>query len=134
MRRLAIPAFLLLALAASCKKEEKAAPAPAAPAPAAAAADGTARRVDIKVDKEGYHPDAIPARPGEKLILSFTRTEDVECIDRVVVGGATVALPVGKPVDVPVEAPASGELAFACGMDMVHGRVTTSAPAPATSP
>jgi len=37
--------------------------------------------------------------------------------------GKLIDLPKGAPVDVPVTVPASGELGFACGMDMFRGKV-----------
>jgi plastocyanin domain-containing protein len=118
MRSLAI----VLAFVA-CKKDE--APAPkVAPTPAAAVApskDG-ARRVEIEVNKEGYQPDKIPGKPGEKLDLVFTRTFEADCISQVKTpDGKLVDLPMKKPVEVAVTVPQTGELGFACGMDMFHG-------------
>jgi plastocyanin domain-containing protein len=116
---------LVLALVA-CKKEEAAKPAPApAPAPAVAPATATAggaRRVPIEVNKEGYTPDKIPGKPGEKLDLVFTRTFEADCISQVKApDGKLVDLPMNKPIEVAVTVPQTGELGFACGMDMFHG-------------
>jgi len=114
---------LLVAALVACKKEEAPPPPKPAPAPAVAApaTDGT-RKVAIEVNKEGYQPDKIPGKPGEKLDLVFTRTFDAECIAQVKTpDGQLVALPMNKPVDVAVTVPQTGELGFACGMDMFHG-------------
>jgi plastocyanin domain-containing protein len=112
-----------LALGA-CKKSENAAPpAPttATPTTGTVGADGV-RRVEITASEKGYVPDRIEGKPGEKLVLVFTRTIDGECLEKVkVAGGAEIELPKGKPTDVPVEVPASGEVKFACGMDMFTG-------------
>jgi len=112
---------LALALAvAGCKKDGggEAKPAPSAPA---VAADGT-RVVPIEAGKDGYQPDKIPGKPGEKLKLVFTRTVESECLAQVkVAGGAPTDLPMGKPVEIAVTVPASGQLTFACGMDMFTG-------------
>lgn len=119
--RISLVLAVALALVA-CKKDgggeaAKAAP-PAAPA---VAADGT-RVVPIEAGKDGYAPDKIPGKPGEKLKLVFTRTVDSECLSQVkVAGGAAVALPMGKPVEVVVTVPSTGQLTFACGMDMFTG-------------
>jgi plastocyanin domain-containing protein len=113
---------LAVALAvAGCKKDAggEAKPAPAS-APAVAA-DGT-RIVPIEAGKDGYAPDKIPGKPGEKLKLVFTRTVDSECLAQVkVAGGAAVELPMGKPVEIAVTVPSTGQLTFACGMDMFTG-------------
>lgn len=120
---------LTLALVAGCKKAD--APA-AAQKPAAViapvttgtvGADGV-RRVEIQASKDGYAPDHIAGKPGEKLDLVFTRTDDTECIAQVKTpDGKLVALPKGKPVEVAVTVPQTGEVGFACGMDMFHGVV-----------
>jgi len=117
---------LSLVLAFGCKKAEKKetpAPAPAAAPAAAPSADGT-RHVAVAVNDKGYTPDKIPGKPGEKLTLTFTRTVDAECISKLKApDGNMVDLPMNKPVDVAVTVPASGELGFACGMDMFHGTI-----------
>jgi membrane fusion protein, copper/silver efflux system len=84
-----------------------------------------ARSVSIEVTGE-YTPDVVPAAPGEKLKLVFTRTRDVRCTREVVFPtlGISKELPVGKPVAIEVTAPASGDLPFQCGMEMVTGAVT----------
>ena len=114
--------LVLVAALVACKKEEAAKPAPA-PAPAVAApAVGGARKVPIEVNKEGYQPDTIPAKPGEKLDLVFTRTFEADCISQVKTpDGQLVDLPMNKPVEVAVTVPQTGKLGFACGMDMFHG-------------
>ena len=118
--------MLALALTVACKKDEKKTEAPA-PTPAAqtqaAPADGM-RRVAINVDDKGYTPDRIPGKPGEKVVLVFTRTFDAECISNLKApDGKMVPLPMNKPVEVNVTVPQSGEVGFACGMDMFHGVV-----------
>jgi Cupredoxin-like domain len=87
------------------------------------AAPGQARRIDIRVDDQGYHPPSAPARTGEKLILVFTRHSDSECVREVIVDGKTTELPLKRPVEIPVTMPASGDLVFTCGMKMFEGRV-----------
>ena len=121
---------VVLALVSCSKDSSEAAPAKAAPkSPPPAAAPATpakdaARRIDIKVDGDGYTPAKIVGKPEEKLVLVFTRTVDAECISKVKTpDGKLVDLPMNKPVDVPVTVPKSGELGFACAMDMFHGTI-----------
>jgi plastocyanin domain-containing protein len=109
-----------------CKKDEKAAPKAAATAPVTAGtvqADGV-RRIDVEAGKEGYVPAKIAGKPGEKLVLVFKRTADSECIAQLKApDGKMVDLPLNKPVEVAVTVPQTGEVGFACGMDMFHGVV-----------
>ncbi|HEU0032374.1 MAG TPA: cupredoxin domain-containing protein [Kofleriaceae bacterium] len=95
--------------------------------PAATATTGTVgpdgvRTIKIEANKDGYVPDRIAGKPGEKLDLQFTRTIDSECLAQLKTpDGKLVDLPLNKPVDVAVTVPADGEVKFACGMDMFHG-------------
>jgi plastocyanin domain-containing protein len=121
---------LVLGISGCSKKQEDAPaakPAPSAPAaPAvggggAVSADGS-RKVPIEVVKDGYAPDRIPGKPGEKLTLVFTRRVDGHCYEELKMpGGKLVALPKDKPVEIPVTVPQEGEVRFACGMDMLSG-------------
>jgi plastocyanin domain-containing protein len=87
------------------------------------AADGI-RAIPIQVKKDGYHPEKLSVKPGEKVKLAFTRVEDTECGAQVkVADGKVLDLPLGKTVEVDVTAPANGEVKFMCGMDMMTGVV-----------
>ena len=110
----------------ACKKEAKVEPAPPTPTPITAGAAGTdgIRRVAVEAGKEGYRPERIGGKPGEKLVLVFTRVVDSTCIAQLKTpDGTLIDLPKGTPVEVAVTVPASGEVGFACGMDMFHGAV-----------
>jgi plastocyanin domain-containing protein len=139
-----IPRILMIvaaaALALGCgkgddKKAAKTKPTPAAankppaaqgkPAPTAPAAG---RRVAIEVTNSSYVPAEIEAKAGEALTLVFTRTGEGKCGEFVKVGGSAdkTELPLSKPVEIAVKAPASGELGFACGMDMMKGKIVVA--------
>ena len=123
--KLVLIPMLVLALAACDKKASKTQVAPP-PAPSVAA-DGT-RSISIQVRKAGYVPDKIAVKPGEKFRLVFTRVEDTQCGAQVqVADGKLLDLPMNTPVEVVMTAPASGEVRFACGMDMMTGVVIVDA-------
>jgi plastocyanin domain-containing protein len=126
MLRAAVLSLSLVVSIAGCKKGEadaKKAPPPIAVAPMPVHADGVVR-VAITADTNGYKPDKIPGKPGEKLILVFTRTADSTCISQLVTPDKkTIDLPLNTPVEVAVTVPQTGEVGFACGMDMFHGTV-----------
>jgi plastocyanin domain-containing protein len=109
-----------------CKKDEPAAPKPNVTAPVTTGtvqADGV-RRVEVEAGKDGYVPAKIAGKPGEKLMLVFKRTVEGECIAQLKApDGKLVDLPMNQPVEVAVTVPQTGEVGFACGMDMFHGVV-----------
>ena len=117
--------FLVMFVAAlSCKKEDaNAKPKAAKEAPVTAGkVDNGVRRVEIEAGKDGYSPERIAGKPGEKLVLVFKRTVEGECLSQLKTpDGKVVDLPMNKTVEVPLTVPASGEVAFACGMDMFKG-------------
>ena len=116
-----IRAALLALIVVGCKKEPEP-PKPAVAAPTAQVTKDGVRRIDVEAGQDGYVPARIPGKPGEKLMLVFTRTIDADCLAQLKTpDGKLVDLPKGKPVEVAVTVPQSGELAFACGMDMFHG-------------
>jgi plastocyanin domain-containing protein len=128
MTRLSIAIALGLALAA-CKKDAKVEPAVPTPVTAGTIGAEGVRRVAVDAGKDGYRPERIGGKPGEKLVLVFTRTYDAACIAQLKApDGRLVDLPRGTPVEVPVTVPATGEVGFACGMDMFHGAVVAATP------
>ena len=70
---------------------------------------------------------AASAKSGEKLELVFRRRTKSECGAQVkVADGPVTDLPIDQPVKIAVTAPPSGQLAFACGMDMMTGVVVVN--------
>ena len=120
---------------AEAPAEKTASPGKAEAAESAESADGKAAaqtvtvadgaRVEIDVDATGYHPAQIQAPAGAKLTLAFTRSTEAGCGQKLVIAAMEVEreLPLGEAVDIEVQVPASGELGFACGMDMYRGKV-----------
>jgi plastocyanin domain-containing protein len=107
--------LLALVVLAACKNSP---PAP----PKAASGSGV---VDVAVTDRGFEPDRVEAAPGQPVTLRITRTVAETCADAVQVQGDPVRhlLPFGKAVEVRVTAPPSGELAFACPMNMIRGTI-----------
>jgi len=105
-----------------------AAPATAALPTAAALPTKGARRVPIEVRKTGYVPNTLAADAKEEIVLVFKRVEDTACGRFIKVIGTDLEaeLPMNQPVEIPVTMPDSGEIVFACGMDMMHGVVTVN--------
>jgi plastocyanin domain-containing protein len=107
---------LIILLCAACQKSGNSPPAAQA---------GSPKIVAITVTEKGFEPDHVDAAPSQPLVLRFTRKVDPTCADAVEVQGDPVRhmLPLNSPVDVKVTVPKSGELAFACPMDMYKGAI-----------
>jgi plastocyanin domain-containing protein len=109
---------------ASCKKEARVEPARPTSITAGTVGPDGVRRIAIEANAEGYQPSRIGGKPGEKLTLVFTRTVDAACLAQLKTpDGKLVDLPKGQAVEIAVTVPATGEVGFACGMDMFHGAV-----------
>jgi Cu+-exporting ATPase len=110
----------LLTLSASLALAACKPPAPAATA--ARTADGLPLK-EIAVTEHGFDPNRVDVDAGRPVVLRFTRKTPDTCGEAVKIAGDPVThmLPVNRPVDVKVTAPKAGELAFACGMEMMHG-------------
>jgi len=85
---------------------------------------GGVQEVEVTV-KGGYSPDRIRVRQGVPLRLVFNRQESGDCTARVVFPdfGVNRALPAFGQATVELVPETPGEFAFACGMNMIHGRL-----------
>jgi plastocyanin domain-containing protein len=113
-------AVLLVIAAVACGKKSDDAAAPPTPV-VRAGADGI-RHVAVRATKDGYLPPRIAGKPNEKLVLEVTREQAGDCLEHVVMPDKRdIVLPLNKMVEIPVTVPGSGEVTFACGMDMFKG-------------
>ncbi len=123
MRSLVLVLSFVSLVSCTKGKEDESKKAAPPPATATVGSDGV-HRVAIEANKDGYNPAKVTGKPGEKLVLVFTRTFDADCIKQLKApDGKMVDLPMNQPVEVPVTVPQTGEVGFACGMDMFHGVV-----------
>lgn len=120
--------LLLVAALGGCAKTppaEQAETAVTGEAPAPAPAAGEARVVQVTVDGQGFHPDRIAAKAGEPVTLAITRTTDETCGTEIVMPAMSIErkLPLNEKVEITVTPQEKGEIAFACGMDMLKGTI-----------
>jgi len=90
---------------------------------AAALTDGV-QRIDVTV-KGGYSPDVIRVTAGTPLRLTFDRQESGDCTSRVVFPDFQLSqsLPAFEKTVMEFTPDEAGEFGFACGMNMIHGRL-----------
>jgi plastocyanin domain-containing protein len=120
MKQLSVMTGIALCLLSiACNKSAK----PESDEPAASSPAG--QPIPIKVDAAGYHPSTVQAPPSKPVRLLFTRTSDDGCGQQLVFPALNIRkdLPLNKPVPVDFDMPASGSVAFTCGMDMYRGSV-----------
>lgn len=94
----------------------------------AAAGAGGLQQIDITV-KGGYTPDRIVVRPDRPTRLNFYRDETSSCSEQVIFGdfGIVKDLPAYKTTSVDIPPARPGEYGFACGMNMLHGKLIVAA-------
>jgi plastocyanin domain-containing protein len=122
MKRLMLCAALVAAAGCSKSNATPSSGGSASAAPAAPSKPGDPRKVSIEAGSKGFVPDTIEGKPGEKLVLVFTRTIDGDCMSQVKFEGQKpIELPKDQAVEVPITVPTTGKTQFACAMDMNTG-------------
>jgi len=83
------------------------------------------REIAVSVTDKGFEPSRIVVKKGDRVTLVVTRKTDETCATGIVVAdrGITKDLPLNEPVRVAIGNVESGEVAFACPMDMIKGSV-----------
>ncbi|HEY5925133.1 MAG TPA: cupredoxin domain-containing protein [Kofleriaceae bacterium] len=126
MLRALVLTLCVFAFSACDKGKKQPPPKQEAPVTVGTVADGV-RKIDVKASENGYNPERIAGKPGEKLVLVFTRTVEGECLRELKTPeGKIIELPMNKPVEVAVTLPQQGEVGFACGMDMFKGTIVVT--------
>jgi plastocyanin domain-containing protein len=88
-----------------------------------------AKAIKVTASAKGFSPDVIHAKKGEPIALELVRTDDKTCATEAVFPslGIDAKLPLNQPVRVSFKPDATGDVAFACGMGMFHGKVVVAA-------
>jgi plastocyanin domain-containing protein len=82
------------------------------------------------VTEKGFEPDRVSLRAGSPARLTFVRTTDKTCGTEVVFASLNIkrTLPLNEPVAIEFTPAKTGEVAFACGMNMLKGVVVVHSP------
>ena len=81
---------------------------------------------EIKVTvRGGYAPDVIVVKNGIPVRLNFYRDETSSCSEKVIFGDFGIAkdLPAYKTTRIEFTPEKTGEFTFACGMNMIRGKL-----------
>jgi cobalt-zinc-cadmium efflux system membrane fusion protein len=101
------------------------APAPSAGTPGSDRGSDGIQSVKIVVNEQGFEPAKVTLRAGTPARLTFIRTIDKTCGTEVVFPSLDIkrALPLNEAVVSEFTPEKNGEIAFACGMNMLKGVV-----------
>ena len=94
-----------------------------------AISEGNEQSIDVIV-KGGYSPDTIQATAGIPLRITFDRQESGSCTEKVIISAFGIAadLPANSRTTVVFTPETPGTYEFACGMNMVHGKLIVNPP------
>lgn len=81
--------------------------------------------VTVRVSRTGYTPTEIRVRKGQKTRLVFIRTDTQNCGEELVIAKYDIRrkLPLKQRVTVILTPTETGEFTFACGMNMMRGKI-----------
>lgn len=81
--------------------------------------------IPVSVTENGFEPSRIEVKHDQPVTLLVTRKTDQTCATEIVVPsrGITQSLPLNQTVRVALGPLKTGEVAFACGMDMEKGTI-----------
>lgn len=85
----------------------------------------TEQTAKIVVNEKGFDPATIPLRAGIPARLTFLRTIEQTCATEVFFPLLNLRrqLPLNQPIEIAFTPPKSGEVGFACGMNMLKGAI-----------
>jgi plastocyanin domain-containing protein len=96
-----------------------------APAPRSEAPPSPGQPIAITVTEDGFEPAEIRVTQGVTVTLVVTRKTEKTCATEFVMKseGIHKPLPLNQPVTIAFTPKQKGSLRYACGMDMVAGKV-----------
>jgi len=85
----------------------------------------TTQRARIQITENGYQPGSVKLRRGVPSRITFLRTTDATCAKEIVIAdyGIRRSLPLNQPVVVSFTPRKTGDVGFACGMNMMRGKI-----------
>lgn len=92
-------------------------------APRATVAADQPRTIKIAVTTKGFEPAHVKVTKGQPLMLVVTRKTEETCAKQIVIADENLKadLPLNKPVTLSFTPKRTGEIRYACGMDMITG-------------
>lgn len=81
--------------------------------------------IAIAVTENGFEPAVVNVSKGEPVTLVVTRKTEKTCATEFVMSEHNIKkdLPLNQPVEITFTPTQAGEIRYACGMDMLSGKV-----------
>ncbi len=81
--------------------------------------------IAITVTEKGFEPAEVKVAQGRPVTLRVTRKTDRTCAKEFVMSEQSIRkdLPLNEPVEITFTPDKAGELRYACGMDMIAGKI-----------
>jgi len=97
---------------------------PAPESAAEASLQNDAQTATVEVTSNGFEPSNLKLKAGTPAKVTFVRKTDATCAKEVVIKEYNInsKLPLNEPIAVEFT-PRMGEFTFACGMDMIKGKL-----------
>ena len=88
-------------------------------------AEANVQTAKVLVGEKSYEPARVSLRAGTPAQITFVRTTDKTCGTEVVFPSPNIkrALPLNEPVVIEFTPARTGEISFACGVNMLRGTV-----------
>jgi plastocyanin domain-containing protein len=88
-------------------------------------AEGKEQVIDLQVTEKGFEPSSIDVKPGVPVTLKVTRKTDSTCATKIQIQSKSIKrdLPLNTEVKINLGKLEKGEIRFACGMDMITGKI-----------
>ena len=82
-----------------------------------------AKTIRMSVTEKGFEPSVATVKKGQPVTLVITRKTEMTCAKEIVIEeeGINTKLPLNKAVEVTFTPKKTGELKYACAMDMITG-------------
>jgi plastocyanin domain-containing protein len=99
-------------------------PSPTLAATVELASQNGAQTATVEVNGEGFQPSTVKLKAGVPTKMTFVRKTDQTCAKEVVIKEYNIdrKIPLNEPVTIEFT-PRKGEFIFACGMDMLKGKL-----------
>jgi len=95
------------------------------PGPSRTSQAGLTQVIELAVTSDGFVPAEITVHAGQPVKLLVTRKTERTCATEIVIRdlGINQALPLNQAVEVAFTPTSSGTMRYACGMDMIAGKL-----------
>lgn len=97
----------------------------AKPSQSSQTSQGRTQSVTVMLSDKGYQPESFTLRKGVPARVTFVRKVEATCGNEIVLAEYNIKreLPLNQPVVVEFTPAKTGEFKFACGMDMLRGKI-----------